>query len=159
MGMTLLLESRPETNFDQSWTNSDGKHFIDVLLLSVEVIEKHLAIDLSPLKKTAGEEPEEEDLEEVSEMAGTSPQEMLTSIREQNDAAWQAPADLEVSLQSLIQGLGAHAKNLPLAQLKSNHPDQSYFDEDHFLSDLQDLLRWTAAARQAGAKQVRMFVV
>lgn len=159
MGMTLLLESRPETDFEQSWTNSDGKEFIDVLLLSVELIEKHLAIDLSPLKKTAGEEPEEEDLEEVSEMAGTSPQEMLTSIREQNDAAWQAPADLEVSLQALIQGLGAHAKNLPLAQMKSNHPDWSYFDEDHFLSDLQDLLRWTAAARHAGVKQVRMFVV
>src|SRR5262245_47725533 len=128
MGMTLLLESRPETDFDQSWTNSDGKEFTDVLLLSVELIEKHLSIDLSPLKKTAGEEPEEEDLEEVAEMAGISPQEMLQTIREQNDAAWQPPADLEVSLQSLIQGLGAHAKNLPLEQMKSNHRDWSYFD-------------------------------
>jgi hypothetical protein len=159
MGMDLILECRPEIEVGQGWTETDGKQLIDVLLLSIELIEKHLQVDLSPLKKTAGDEPAEEDLEEVAEMTGQSPQEMLKDVREQNEAAWQAPNELAASLRSLIKGLGNRAQNLPLAKLEKNHPDRSYFEKGDFLADLQDLLRWTEGAQKAGAKQVRIYIV
>lgn len=158
MGMTLVLESRPEVEFDQSWTESDGKDLIDVLLVSVGPIEKHLSLDLGPLKRIAGEEPPEDDLEEIAEMAGKSAEEILEDCREQNKTAWQAPRDLAAALHLLIGAIGDQPDKLPLAELDAYHP-RAYFLEKHFLTDLKDLLCWTQAAKNAGAKQVRIFII
>jgi hypothetical protein len=159
MGMDLTLESRPDFDIQQLWSETDGKNFIDVLFLSLGLIEEHLHVDLSPLKKAAGDEPTEEELEEVAAMTGKSAQEMLKEIQEKNNAAWQAPDDLLASLHSLVQTLSDHANNLPLADLKKNHPDRAYFERGRFLSDVKDLLRWVEEAKDGGAVEVRIFIV
>jgi|SRR5579859_912319 len=133
MGFTLVLDTRPELEIEQDWTSSDGKEFIDVVSLSIELLEKHLKVDLSPLKKLAGDEPSEEDIEEMAEMAGISKQEILKDLESTKDA-WQTPADLAACLRTLIQAIGEQGKSLPLGKMKKLHPNRSYFEKSFFLA-------------------------
>jgi len=157
MGMDLILEAEPEVEFDQGWTKTDGKEFIDVLWQSLDLIEKHLKIDLSPLKKLGSDELTLEDAEEISEDTGVSAEQMVKDTEAANKAAWQPPGDLARCLRTLIPRLGDNGKDLSLAKLKKNHR-RSYFEEDYFLSDLKDLLQWTENASKAGAKQVKISI-
>lgn len=159
VGMDLSLETRPEVQVKQGWTSTDGKDFIDVLFQSVDLLEKQLQLDLTPLRKLAGDEPQKEDLAEIAEMTGKSVEELLKDTQDKNSAAWQTPDELAGSLRSLIQVLSNSGQNLPLTELKSNHASDSYFEDGSFLSDLRDLLRWTEKAKNSGATQVRLFIV
>ena len=80
MGMTLFLDSKPESEFDQDWTKSDGKNLIDVLWQALDLIQKHLKIDLSPLKKLGSEELTLKDAAEISEETGVSPEQMKSVL-------------------------------------------------------------------------------
>jgi hypothetical protein len=156
MGMDLFLETEPEVEIDTNWTASDGRQLIDVLFQSVELIGKHLKDDVGPLKKLGSEELSLEDAAEISEDTGVSPEQMVKDTEQANNAAWQAPEQLAACLRSLIDRIGEHGKNLPLAQLKKNYHDRKYFEKDVFLADLKDLLRWTEEAQKAGVKRVRI---
>lgn len=160
MGFSLNLDSNPEVEFEQDWTKTDGKYFIDVLFHSLDLLEKHLAVDLSALKKLAGQELTLEEAAEIAEEAGVSPEQIVRDTEEQNKAAWRTPEELAACLRSVIPRIGEHGKNLPLPQLlKKYNLDREYFVEDFFLTDLKDLLRWTEQAKKAGAKQVRISIV
>jgi hypothetical protein len=157
MGMDLILEAEPEVEFDQGWTKTDGKEFIDVLWQSLNLIENHLKIELSPLKKLGSDELTLEDAAEIAEDTGVSAEQMVKDTEAANKAAWQPPGDLARCLRTLIPLLGDHGKDLPLAKLKKNHR-RSYFAKDYFLSDLKDLLRWAEKANKGGAKQVKITI-
>jgi len=153
MGMALLIESDPELECPDAFPDTDSKHFLGTMFgPRVEVLERRLKLDLTPLKHcaidVAGIEEDEFDPEWVEQ------------AKRSCELAWHPPDAIIACLEALAAKLQGGGGKLPSAVHKAIDPTgryRDYYQSGVFLSDVSGCLAALRSLKEQGAQRVRFF--
>lgn len=153
MGMALLIESDPELECPEAFPDTDSKHFLGTMFgPRVEVLERRLKINLSPLKHCAVFVDEDSE-----EALG---REWAQEAQQSSELAWNLPDEFITCLEQLTAALQKTGRKLPPAVLREIERDparQGYYQEGYFYSDVVGCLAAIRSLKEQGAKRVRFF--
>ncbi len=151
MGMELAIETDPPLMWPDSFREMDTKYFHKTMFgPRVEILERHLKLDLTPLKHCAL------DVVELSE--GMEDPEWGDEVKRTNELAWQRPRALIDCLQQLADRLEEVGQKLPPAVVKELKPEggeRAYYRSTWLFSDVSVCLAAIRQLKKQGARWVR----
>jgi hypothetical protein len=153
MGMALLIESDPSLECPEAFPDTDSKHFLGTMFgPRVEVLERRLKLDLTPLKHCAV------DIEGVDEEEFDP--EWVAQAKRSSELAWHPPEVFITCLERLATKLEESGRKLPPAVHKAIDPtgrDRDYYQSGVFFSDVSGCLAAMRSLKEQGARRVRFF--
>jgi hypothetical protein len=153
MGAELSIETDPPLLWPDVFVQLDTKYFHRTMFgPRVEILERHLKLDLTPLKHCA---LEEELLEEHDDP------ECAAEVKQSNDLAWQRPRALIDCLQQLADRLEELGDELPPAMVKDLKPvggERAYYRSQWLFNDVSTCLAAIRQLKKQGARRVRFVV-
>ncbi len=155
MGMTVMLQSEPQLSIPSEFPDTDSKAFLGTMFgPRVEVLERRLKLDLTPLRHCAVFV----DVESEQEL-GTD---WANEARRNSELAWHTPDEFIASLEQFAARLDQEGRKLPTAVLRQieRDPDrQGYYQNGYFYSDVAGCLAAIRWAKEHGAQRLRFFAV
>jgi hypothetical protein len=141
MGMGLAIETDPPLPWPDVFLQMDTKYFHKTMFgHRVEILERHLKLDLTTLKHCALDVVENSDVMDDPEWAD--------EVMRTNELAWQRPRAFIDCLQQLAERLEEFGDKLPPAlckELKPEGGERAYYRSRCLFSDVSACL---AAIRQ-----------
>lgn len=163
MGITVSLETSTGQEYPHHYWG-DLKTLANYVMLfstdggwevdAFKQLQNHYGLDLSPLKKYAGQDWGIEDMRDA--LKGKSDEEIqqyVDQMKEKNLAAWQPPEELERCLGALITKLEEILK--PYKDLGIM---DSYFTTTPFMRELTLIYKMARWAKEEGIEAVRLFI-
>jgi hypothetical protein len=153
MGMAVLIESDPSLECPETFPDTDGKAFLGTMFgPNVEVLERRLKLDLTPLKHCAV------DVEGVEE--DEFDPEWIEQAKRSSELAWQPPDAFIACLEGLVAKLEQSGRKLPAAVHRAIDPTghyREYYQSGSFFSDVTGCLAAIRSLKEQGAQRVRFF--
>jgi hypothetical protein len=151
MGQALAIETDPPMMWPDAFQQMDTKFFHKTMFgPRVEILERHLKLDLTPLRHCALD---------VDELYGEldDPEEAEEVMRD-NELAWQKPRALIVCLHQLADRLEEFGDKLPPALYKALKPvggERAYYRSRELFNNVSACLVAIRQLREQGARRVR----
>ncbi|MCG8350475.1 MAG: hypothetical protein MI924_22135 [Chloroflexales bacterium] len=163
MGRQFFLQDDTFLSDQAGFTHSDGRGFLYFFLDDpiLDVFAREWDLDLTAFRRIA------DDTERwtVDESASEDTQRaQLRALRDQLDAAWQAPETLAHAIEQALAALAAqHGMPPQLLQTLETLPitttiDPTYYTEGLLAQELHELHAMVQYARLRGATRVRLLV-
>lgn len=147
----MSIETDPPLSWPDVFLQMDTKYFYRTMFgPRVEILERHLKLDLTPLKHCALDEVENADVMEDPEWAD--------EVKRTNELAWQRPPALIDCLQQLADRLEEVGHELPPALFKELKPvggERAYYRSGWLFDDVSACLTAIRQLRKQGARRVR----
>ena len=146
----MSIETDPPLSWPDVFLQMDTKYFHRTMFgPRVEILERHLKLDLTPLKHCALEDEllEEQDDPECAE-----------EVMRSNELAWQQPRALIDCLQQLADRLEEVGHKVPPAvykELKPKGGERAYYRSRELFNNVSACLAAIRQLRKQGARRVR----
>jgi hypothetical protein len=151
MGMGLAIQTDPPLPWPDVFLQMDTKHFHKTMFgPRVEILERHLKLDLTPLKHCA--------LDVVENFGVLDDQECSEEEMKSNELAWQQPRALIDCLQQLADRLEEVGHKVPPAayrELKPKGGEGAYYRSRELFNNVSACLAAIRQLREQGARRVR----
>jgi hypothetical protein len=151
MGMGLAIETDPPLMWPDAFLQMDPKYFHKTMFgPRVEILERHLKVDLTPLKHCA--------LDVVELYGVLDDRECPEEVMRSNELAWQQPSALIDCLQQLADRLEEVGHKVPPAVSKDRKPEggeRAYYRSRELFNDVSACLAAIRHLREQGARRVR----